>query len=331
MRRLRRLLGSLVVLALLAGAGVVFGYWYLDRWLATPSASTAPVIVTLPRGAGVAVIGRRLAEAGVIDEPRLFRLGARLVGKDMSLKAGEYEIAPGVTPRAVIDLLARGEVLLHPVAVPEGRTVREVFALLAASEVLTGDLPPLPAEGALLPETYFVPRGETRASVVERMRAAMTTALDAAWAGRAPELGLGSPVEALVLASVIEKETAKPEEYPLVASVMVNRLRRGMKLQTDPSVIYGLTAGEGALGRALTTADLQQPHPWNTYVIPALPPSPITNPGRAALDAAVRPADTGFLYFVADGTGGHVFATSLAEHNRNVARWRRLRREKAGG
>jgi UPF0755 protein len=230
-----------------------------------------------------------------------------------------------------VALLRSGRVLLHPIAVPEGLTVQEVFALLAGNEVLSGDLPPLPPEGTLLPETYMTPRGESRAEVVERMRAAMHVALDELWAKRRPDLGLRSPEEALVLASIIEKETAVPKEYRLVSAVFHNRLERGMKLQTDPTVIYGLTGGKGPLGRELTRADLEAAHPYNTYVIDGLPPGPIAIPGRGALAAALDPAPVGYLYFVADGDGGHAFAETLAEHNRNVTRWRQIVREAPNG
>ena len=198
--------------------------------------------------------------------------------------------------------------VLHPVTLAEGLTVAEMFQLLAGNEVLDGELPPVPPEGTLLPETFLVPRGQTRAKLVEQMRAGMQAALAQAWEGRAPGLPL---------------RTA--EEYPRVAAVFLNRLRKGRPLQTDPTVIYALTDGKGPLGRARTRADLDTADPYNTYRNPGLPPGPIANPGRGALAAAGRPAEVDYLYFVADGTGGHAFATTLAEHNRNVARWRRSR------
>jgi UPF0755 protein len=241
------------------------------------------------------------------------------------LKAGEYALEPGMSPAAIMALLKSGKVVLHPVAVPEGLTVHEVLDLLAAADILSGDLPPPPAEGSLLPDTWLVPRGEARTAMVERMRSAMAAELAKVWAARQPDLPLRTPEEVLVLASIIEKETAVPAEYPLVAGVFANRLRRGMPLQTDPTVIYALAKGKGPLGRELTRADLQLDHPYNTYRIPGLPPGPIANPGRAALAAAVAPAAVDYLYFVADGSGGHAFATTLAEHNRNVAKWRKLR------
>jgi UPF0755 protein len=318
------LLTAAVLLALLA-AGASGGWWWAQGYLRAPGPLAQPVTVDLPRGTGVSAIAARLAEAGAIDHPRAFALLARLTGRDRSLKAGEYALEPGISPDAVMALLASGKVVLHPVAVPEGLTVHEVYALLAAADILFGDLPPPPPEGTLLPDTWLVPRGESRTAVVARMRDAMTAELGKVWAVRAPDLLLGSPEEVLTLASIIEKETAVPAEYHLVAAVFVNRLHRGMPLQTDPTVIYALAEGRGPLGRELTLADLQVDHPYNTYLIPALPPGPIANPGRAALAAAVAPAEVDYLYFVADGTGGHAFATTLAEHNRNVAKWRKLR------
>ena len=324
----RRLLALAAVVAVLA-AVVAGGAWYVaDRYLQAPGPLREEAVVELPRGSGVAAIAARLAEAGAIEYPRLFEIVARLTGRDRDLKAGEYALVPGMSPLDILNLLRSGKVLQHPIAVPEGLTVHEIYALLAASDVLAGELPEPPPEGSLMPETYLVPRGEPRARVVERMQAAMRQALEQAWAGRAADLPLRTPEEALVLASIIEKETAVPDEYPLVAAVFHNRLRRGMKLQTDPTVIYGLSEGRGPLGRELTRADLAVESPYNTYLIDGLPPGPIANPGRGALAAAVAPAPVDYLYFVADGDGGHAFAVTLDEHNRNVARWRELQRSK---
>lgn len=311
----------LITIVVVAGVG-----WYLAQaYLRTPGPLLQPVIVDLPRGSGVSAIADSLAQVGAIEHPLAFVALARALDKDRKLKAGEYAIEPGMSPEAIIALLESGKVVLHPVVVPEGLTVNEVYGLLAATDMLTGELPPAPPEGSLMPETYLVPRDAPRALVVERMRAAMQTALDELWAVRRPDLPLHSPQEALVLASIIEKETAKPDEYRLVSAVFHNRLRRGMPLQTDPSVIYALTEGEWPLERELLRADLAIDDPYNTYRVVGLPPGPIANPGRAALAAALDPAPVDYLYFVADGTGGHAFATTLTEHNRNVARWRKLR------
>lgn len=328
----RWLRGLLIAAAaiLAVSAVVVGGGWYLaQRYLRTPGPSLTATVIDLPRGSGVTAIAGRLADAGAIDHPLAFVALARASGRDRTLKAGEYAIEAGMSPEAIMALLESGKVVLHPVAVPEGLTVQEVFATLQASPILSGELPDLPAEGSLLPETYLVPRGEPRVEIVQRMRADLQAALDQLWAGRRPDLPLRTPEEAVILASIIEKETAKPDEYRLVAAVFHNRLRQGMPLQTDPTVIYALTGGKGPLGRELLRADLAVDNPYNTYRIAGLPPGPIANPGRGALAAALDPAPVDYLYFVADGSGGHAFAATLAEHNRNVARWRKLRQ--AGG
>jgi UPF0755 protein len=324
-RRARLALGLLIALLALLAAGAAGGWLLLERWLHAPGPLAAPATVLLPRGVGLGGIAARLAEAGVVDRPLWLQLAARLAGRDRKLRAGEYAFEPGVSPDAVLAKLERGEVVQHKVTVAEGLTVSEVYAILRDSPMLAGGLPPPPQEGRLLPETYLVTRDEARAAVVERMRTALDEALARAWAGRLDGLPLASAEEALTLASIIEKETALADEYPLVAAVLVNRLRRGMPLQTDPSVVFALTGGQGPLGRELTRDDLEIDHPYNTYRNPGLPPGPITNPGRAAIEAAVRPAEVDFLYFVADGSGGHAFARTLEEHNRNVARWRKLR------
>ena len=323
---LRRLLIAVAVLLVL-GLGAAGTTLYLAKgYLRGPGPLQQPTIVDLPRGAGVSAIAARLDAAGAIEHPLAFVALARTQAKDRTLKAGEYELAPGMSPEAIMALLESGKVVQHPVAVPEGLTVREVYALLQASDLLSGDLPPLPPEGSLLPDTYLVPRGEPRAKVVERMQTAMTAALDQAWAARQPDLPLETTGDVLTLASIIEKETGLAAEYPLVAAVFVNRLRVGMPLQTDPTVIYALAEGKGPLGRELTRADLEVASPYNTYRNQGLPPGAIANPGKAAIAAAVDPAPVDYLYFVASGEGGHLFARTLAEHNRNVARWRKLRK-----
>jgi UPF0755 protein len=314
-----------VALVVMLAAGTAAAWWALHRWLRAPGPAMQAVVVVLPRGAGLAGIAATLGEAGVVDRPWLLQLAARLLDRDRRLQAGEYAFPPGATPDQVLSKLESGEVLLHPVTLAEGLTVAEMFAALRANPVLAGELPPPPPEGSLLPETFLVPRDEPRARLVERMQKGMQQALARAWDGRTADLPLAGPEEMLVLASIIEKETALAAEYPLVAAVFLNRLRKGMPLQTDPTVIYAVTGGKGPLGRALTRADLEAAHPYNTYRNPGLPPGPIANPGRAALNAAGHPAEVDYLYFVADGNGGHAFAATLAEHNRNVARWRKIR------
>ncbi len=323
----RGLLIGAVGLLVIGGTVALVGWQLAQTYLHGPGPLAEATVVDLPRGSGVSAIAARLADVGAIEHPLAFVALARALGKDRMLKAGEYAIEPSMSPEAILTLLESGKVVLHPIAIPEGLTVTEIYGLLAAEVVLAGPLPPEPTEGSLLPETYLVPRDETRAVLVERMRAAMQMELSRLWAGRRSDLPLQTPAEALVLASIIEKETAKPDEYRLVSAVFHNRLRRGMMLQTDPTVIYALTAGKWPLDRELLREDLAVDSPYNTYRTVGLPPGPITNPGRAALAAALDPAPVDYLYFVADGTGGHAFATTLTEHNRNVARWRKLRQD----
>ena len=320
------ILKATAFLAFLGAVTAGAGWWYLDRFLNTPSSQAEERVVNFEPGSGVARIAQKLADAGVVDDPLLFRVGARLLQRDRGLKAGELIFPANLTPLQVFDILEEGKSVQYRIVIPEGLTSFEVMEIVAGDETLDGDMPDdIPAEGSLLPETYFFSRGETRAAVIDRMGEAMQKALDEAWTSRADGLPIETPGQALVLASIIEKETSIPEEYGAVASVFVNRLNRGMMLQTDPTVIYALTEGRGPLGRALLRKDLEIDSPYNTYRIEGLPPGPIASPGIAALHAAVNPDDTPYYYFVADGTGGHAFAKTLDEHNRNVAKWRRIR------
>ncbi|MEM9725035.1 MAG: endolytic transglycosylase MltG [Pseudomonadota bacterium] len=282
-------------------------------------------IVEVPVGASVARIAERLEERGVISSAMAFETAARLRGDAGRIKAGDYEIEAAASLRAVLDALVEGRAVEHRITIAEGLTTAEALALVEASPVLTGEITEKPREGALAPDTYFVRRGETRQAVVERMAAAQARILAEAWAGREEGLPITSPVEALILASIIEKETGVPSERREVASVFINRLRKGMRLETDPTVIYGITRGAGPLGRRLTRADVRAPTDYNTYTISGLPPTPIANPGRASIEAALDPAETDYLFFVADGTGGHAFAKTYDGHRRNVAVWRRIR------
>jgi UPF0755 protein len=324
MRLLARLAGGLAATALLLAIAAVVGWRWLEHWLDRPGPLAAETVLVLPRG-GLDSIAARLEETGIVEPGWAFVLAARLQGRERTLKAGEYRFAAGITPRAVLDLLESGRVVLHRITIPEGLTTAEVHALLEASDVLEGTLPEPGPDGTLLPETWLVPRGEPRARLLERMREAMRATLAELWERRAPDLPYTRPEEAVILASLVERETPKKEEQPLVAAVFVNRLKRGMRLQSDPTVIFALAGGRNSLERPLTRRDLEIDHPFNTYRIAGLPPAPIANPGRSALEAALDPADVDYLYFVADGTGGHAFARTLAEHNRNVARWRRIR------
>lgn len=278
--------------------------------------------VLLQRGSSLADIAGALDEAGVITSRVLFIVIAKVGGASRELKAGEYQFASTTSMRRVLDAVREGRVVRHQVTIPEGFTSQMAVEVLAAEPVLIGPVA-APPEGAILPETYAFHRGEPRAEVLRRMREARERLLAELWAGRQPGLPIKTPEEAVTLASIVEKETALPTERPRIAAVFVNRLRQGMRLESDPTIIYGLTQGR-PLGRPILLSELKGETPYNTYVIDRLPPTPIANPGRASLEAVLNPPKTTELFFVADGTGGHVFASTFAEHQRNVAHWRRL-------
>ena len=283
--------------------------------------------VVIPRGAGAAQIARHLQQEKVIRSALVFRVATIVYARNRTLKAGEYAIEPGASMRSVIDQVAAGRVMLHPITVPEGLTSQMVADIINGSEVLSGDPIVAPAEGVLLPETYKVARGVDRASLIKKMMSAHDDALDELWATRARNLPIATKADAVILASIVEKETGIADERPRVASVFVNRLRRGMRLESDPTIIYGVSQGR-PLGRGITRSELDRATAYNTYKIDGLPPTPIANPGRAAIAAVLNPPQTNELFFVADGTGGHAFAATLAEHQRNVARWREIERSR---
>lgn len=324
--RALKLLTILAAGIALAGVIAIAGWTQLSAYLGRPGPAGAPTTVVLERGAGVGAIADDLADAGVIRQPLMFRLAVRVLGHDRDLKAGEYAFPARATPRGVIGMLTRGETVARRITVAEGLTVAEIYALIENAEGLTGELPqPPPPEGSLLPETYFYAFGDSRRGIIDRMQSAMDRTLEELWPARAGGLPIETPEEALTLASIVDKETAIDSERDVVAAVFTNRLRQGMRLQSDPTVIYGLTEGSGPLDRELTRNDWEHDSPHNTYRIEGLPPSPIANPGRAAIEAVLNPADVDYLYFVADGTGGHAFARTLDEHNRNVAQWRKIK------
>ena len=317
----------LMLALVLAGAGVA-GYFALSAFNAKGPHDKAQVVV-IERGSGSAKIARKLAQKGVISNEGLFRLASYFYrGRRGSLKAGEYEIPAHASMNQVMALIRSGKAIVHKVTIPEGWTTAQVLERIAANEVLTGKITLTPGEGTLLPDTYIFKRGDTRDSIIKRMQEAQKHLLDKLWPKRAPGLPVKTRTEALTLASIIEKETGVASERPRIAAVFVNRLKRGMRLQSDPTIIYGMTLGRKKLERELTRRDVAKKTAYNTYQINGLPPGPIANPGRAAIAAALNPQASEDLYFVADGSGGHAFAQNLAGHQKNVRQWRKVKRKR---
>ncbi len=283
--------------------------------------------ITIPKGASSKDIIERLLAAGIITSPTLFRIYATLEGDTHDYKAGEYQFESPITPRAVSKQLVKGANVVRSVTIVEGWLSEQAVAELSKEVRLTGRIVTIPPQGSLLPETYFYMVGDTRQKMLDMMQQKMNEVLDAAWEARQPDLPLKDKRDALILASIVEKETGSNSEERHVASVFINRLRKGMKLQSDPTANYGLYLKTGELKTRMMLKDVQDASAYNTYVIDGLPPEPICNPGRASIEAVTNPIETKDLYFVADGEGGHVFAQTLAQHNRNVAAYRAKMRE----
>ena len=314
---------GIIILAGLLGGGTILAY----RAFTGPGPLAEARTLVVPHGSGLRQIAQLLADTGILRSRYAFLIGAELEGGGKPLKAGEYAFTPAMSGREILHALQSGRVVIHHLTVPEGLTTAQILTLVREADVLAGDLPDAPPpEGSLLPETYNYVWGDARADIVERMHRAMETELAQIWAGRDPNLPLTDPQQALTLASIVEKETAIESERKHIAAVYLNRLKQGMRLQADPTTAYAVTHGAAPLARSLTRADLESADPFNTYSHDGLPPGPIDNPGKATLDAVVHPAKSDDLYFVADGSGGHVFAKTLEEHNRNVARWRQVQR-----
>lgn len=292
-------------------------------WMQPPTTATVDATFVVPKGAGLSRIAADLEAANLINSAEQIVVLARLRGDGSSIKAGEFLIPAQSDPGEILDILTLGKAVNRFVTVPEGVTVKNVIARLNSAPGLTGEITQVPAEGTLLPNTYSYALNETRQQVLDRMQAAMTVALDEAWAARSADAVVSSKEEALILASIVEKETAIAEERPLVASVYSNRLRQGMRLQADPTLVYYLSEGTGRLGRGLKRSELNdQNNPYNTYRIDGLPPGPIANPGVEALQAALAPAATDYIFFVAGCDGATAFTVTYAEHQQRVADWR---------
>jgi UPF0755 protein len=318
------LLTVIFLVTVAGGIGFVIGKQRFDQ----PGPLAADKVVDVPRG-GIRDTADLLVREGVIDQPYLFIVGALVFKAQNDLKYGEYRFTRSASLRDVIDTIIDGKVVQHALTMAEGLTSDQIVQRLMESDVLAGNIRDVPREGTLLPETYRFTRGTTREQVIRRMQEAERRAVQEIWERRSPDLPLRTPEQLVTLASIVEKETGKPEERTRVAAVFVNRLRSKMKLQSDPTIIYGLVGGKGSLGRPIQRNEIDQPTPYNTYVIDGLPPGPIANPGRASLEAAANPARTKELYFVADGTGGHAFADSYEQHQKNVARLRTIEQQTA--
>ena len=313
--------GRLIALGaalLLAGAAWLLGGWYLTG----PLAKDTEFVVR--NGETLNSVAEHLLDVGAIDSTDGFRVRARVLGGGTAIKSGNFALPKGASQRTILDILQGGRVIRRFVTIPEGMPAIMVQERLMAQSNLTGELA-VPAEGSVLPDTYEIATGESRQTVVLRMQAAMQRALKELWARRAPGLPVKTPEEALALAAIVEKETGKPEERKLVAGLYSNRLRQGMMLQADPTIIYPITRGK-PLGRRIRQSEIQAVNSYNTYTMIGLPKAPITNPGKASIEAVLHPARTNALFMVADGKGGHLFAATLQEHNANVARWFAIRR-----
>jgi len=318
---------ALVLVLVIAGGAVVFGKSRFEA----PGPLQEDKIVIIPPRSGMMEIADLLKREGVVDAHPLVFIGGVFALKARSdLKAGEYLFPKHASIKDVVETIVEGKVVQHQITIPEGLTSEQIVARLLENDILSGNVKDVPREGSLLPDSYHFHRGFTREQMIQRMRQAQERLVREVWDRRNPDLPIKTPEQLVILASIVEKETGKAEERTRIAAVLTNRLKQKMKLQSDPTIIYGLVFGKGALGHPLTKSEIAQPTPYNTYVIDGLPPGPIANPGRASIEAAANPARTKELYFVADGTGGHAFAETYDQHMKNVARLRAIEHEQKG-
>ncbi|MGA2565319.1 MAG: endolytic transglycosylase MltG [Pseudolabrys sp.] len=324
------IVGNAIFTVLIVVTVAVGGALYVGKQrFETPGPLTEDKIVNIPRGLGIRDIADVLQREGVIDQPWVFIGGVLVLKARGELKSGEYQFTKGASLADVVTSIIENKVVQHSLTIPEGLTSEQIVAKLLETDALAGQIKEIPHEGTLLPETYKFTRGMTREQIIQRMQQAHKRLLQEVWEHRMPDLPVKTPEQLVILASIVEKETGRPDERSRVASVFVNRLKSKMRLQSDPTIIYGLTGGKGSLGRPILKSEIEQPTPYNTYLIDGLPPGPIANPGRASLEAAANPARTKDLYFVADGNGGHLFSETYDQHQKNVARLRAIEKTTA--
>jgi UPF0755 protein len=316
----------LILIALVGGVAFAVAKHRYDA----PGPLDVDKVVNIPPRAGVRDIADILVKEGVIEHPMTFIVSAMMAKTHDELKFGEYQFPKQASLHDVINTIVEGKVVQHQVTLAEGLTSEQIVQRLLESDLLAGNIKEIPREGSMLPESYRFTRGTTREQVIQRLQAAQRRVVQDAWEHRVPDLPLKSPEQMVVLASIVEKETGRADERTRVAAVFINRLKQKMRLQSDPTIIYGLVGGKGTLGRPILRSEIEQPTPYNTYVVDGLPPGPIANPGRAAIEAVANPARTKELYFVADGTGGHAFSETLDQHQKNVARLRALEQAQRG-
>src|SRR5437016_7519322 len=315
-----------ILIILMIGAGTV--YYYGRQMLETPGPLREDKIVNIPSRAGKRDIADALLREGVINvNPWVFIGGVFALKASSDLKPGEYSFQKNASLREATATIVEGKVVQHAVTIPEGLTSEQIVARLTDNDIFSGAVREMPREGTLLPETYKFPRGTTREQVIQRMQQTQKRVLAEIWERRNPDVLVKSPEQLITLASIVEKETGRADERSRVAAVFTNRLRQRIKLQSDPTIIYGLVGGKGTLGRPIKRSEITQPSPYNTYVIEGLPPGPISNPGRASLEASANPARTRDLYFVADGSGGHAFTETYDQHQKNVAKLRTMEKQ----
>lgn len=316
---------TILLLAMIGGGGL---YVYGRQKIEAPGPLAQDKVVNIPQRSGMSDIADILQREGVIDNNRWAFIGSVFALKARSdLKPGEYLFTKSASLRDVIGTIVEGKVVQHSITIPEGLTSEQIVARITENDIFSGAIHAIPSEGSLLPETYKFPRGAQREQVITRMQQAQRRVLADVWERRNRDLPLKTPEQLVTLASIVEKETSKPDERSRVAAVFINRLQKKMKLQSDPTIIYGLVGGKGTLGRPIKRSEIQQPSPYNTYVVEGLPPGPIANPGRASLEATANPARTRDLFFVADGTGGHSFTETYDQHQKNVAKLRTLEKQ----